>query len=318
MIPASRAEAKVHLALVLVALFFGFHYVGGKLLLAHLTPKTWALARAVSALAVLAVLATPRLLRDRPPARRLLAFAAPAFFGVALNQVAFIEGLSRTIPPHSAVLNTGIPIFTLVIAAALGREPITRRRLAGILVAVAGVLFLLEVDRLQFASEYLAGDLLTLLNALSFSFFLVMSRDLIRSVPALEGTLFLYLWGTLFIGLWAAPRFDAPSLLSLPPLLIGVAVIVVLGASIGAYFLNNWALARVESSLVALYVCLQPFLAALFSRLILGTPFAPRLFVSAAATIAGVLIATRAPAATVPRAERPAGPVLADAPADPS
>lgn len=289
----------MHLALLAVSLLFGFHYVAGKLLLEHLPPKTWALTRAASALVILFFLAGPRLLRDRPPLRLFFAFAVPSLFGVALNQVAFIEGLARTIPPHSAVLNTGIPIFTLVIAAVLGREAITRRRLAGILLSVAGVLILLEVDRLRFSSEYLAGDLLTLLNALSFSFFLVISRDLIRKLPALEGTLFLYAWGSAMIALWAAPDFDVAALATLPRVLIGVAAIVILGASIGAYFLNNWALARVDSSIVALYVTLQPLVAALFSKAILGTPISRRLMVSAAATIAGVLIATRSP---VPRA----------------
>jgi drug/metabolite transporter (DMT)-like permease len=286
----------VHLALFTVSLLFGFNYVGGKLLLARLPPSTWALTRAASALALLALIGAPRLLRLRPPARVALGFAVPALFGVAINQVLFIEGLARTIPPHSAVLNTGIPIFTLVIAWAMGRERIHRARLAGILLSVAGVLFLLEVDRLHLSSAYLVGDLLTLGNAFSFSFFLVISRDLIRKVPALEGTLLLYLWGTPLIALWAAPSFDAGALAALPPVLVLVAAVIVLGATIVAYFLNNWALARVESSLVAVYITLQPLLAALFSKAILGTPLAPRLVASAAATIAGVLVATRVPA----------------------
>jgi len=305
--PAPPSRSAVHLALFTVSLLFGFNYVGGKLLLAHLPPATWALTRAGSALAVLLLIGAPRLRRRRPTARVALGFAVLALFGIAINQVAFIEGLARTIPPHSAIINTGIPIFTLVIARAMGRESISRRRLVGILLSVAGVLFLLEVDRLRLSSAYLVGDLLTLGNALSFSFFLVISRDLIREVPALEGTLLLYLWGTALIALWAAPSFDARALASLPPALVLVAVVLVLGATIVAYFLNNWALARVESSLVAVYISLQPLLAALFSKAILGTPLAPRLVASAAATIAGVLVATRGPAPAPPPARPPAG-----------
>jgi drug/metabolite transporter (DMT)-like permease len=285
----------VHAALVGVSALFGLGYVAMKVILAHLPPGVWAATRATGALAVLLVLAAPRLLAEPPTWRQIRAFAAPALFGIFVNQVLFIEGLARTTPSHSAVINTGIPVFTLLIAWRLGRERMSRARAAGIALAVAGVLFLLEVDRLHLARDHAAGDLLTLGNAISFSFFLAAFRDLLRATPALRSTLFLYVWGTAGILACFAWQVDLAAFGALPPVVWAAIVFAILGVSITTYFLNNWALARVDASVVAVYVALQPIFAAFFSKIFLGISPSPRLAAAATATIAGVLLATRPP-----------------------
>jgi drug/metabolite transporter (DMT)-like permease len=53
--------------------------------------------------------------RDRRDLGRLALYA---ILGVAINQLLFIEGLSRTTPINAQVIGTTIPVFTLMFGGA--------------------------------------------------------------------------------------------------------------------------------------------------------------------------------------------------------
>ena len=62
-----------------------------------------------------------------------------SLFGVTLNQLLFIGGLSRTKASNTSLLAVTIPIFTLAVGAILGTEKLTLAKFAGIaLAAVRG------------------------------------------------------------------------------------------------------------------------------------------------------------------------------------
>lgn len=108
-----------------------------------------------------------------------------------------------------------------------------------------------------------AGDLLTLANATSYSIFLVLMRRLSPHADALAATAVFFGLGTLLTGIWAWPALTAESAAALvSPEAWPAVLAVVLGATVIAYLLNVWALRRAPSSLVALYVYLQPAVAA--------------------------------------------------------
>src|SRR5690606_32546147 len=95
------------------------------------------------------------------------ALAIASFFGVVLNQVLFTEGMALTTPEHSAVVNSCIPTWTLIVATIAGQEQLRTRKVLAILSALSGVLYLLGFDRILlgevqgFGSDTLIGDLLT-------------------------------------------------------------------------------------------------------------------------------------------------------------
>jgi drug/metabolite transporter (DMT)-like permease len=55
------------------------------------------------------------------------------------NQFLFLIGLNRTSVAHSALILGMSPIFVLLIAAAIGQERITLRKMTGMTIALAGV-----------------------------------------------------------------------------------------------------------------------------------------------------------------------------------
>jgi len=71
-------------------------------------------------------------------------------------------------------------------------------------------------------------------------------------------------------------------------------VYIVLFPTVGAYLLTVWALARVDSSLVALFIYLQPVIATALSVAILGERPGATTLAGAALVFVGVFVAVRA------------------------
>jgi len=282
---------KVFVALVLVQIFFGVHYFVAKIVLAMMPARAWASLRILGAAALLG-LYNLLFLRRWPAGRgdwaRLLLFA---LLGVVINQVLFAEGLSRTTPAHSAIINSTIPVATLGFALLLGREKRTARRVASIAMAFASVLVLLRVESFQVREEWVLGDLLTLANATSFSLFLVLSRDFLRRTHPLAATSWLLALGAVGILAIGGSQLRQVSFGALPGRFWLLSAYVIVFPTALAYFLNYYALRHVESSMVALFIYLQAPIATLLSYVYFGERPTGRFFVAAAGIFMGVFLA---------------------------
>jgi drug/metabolite transporter (DMT)-like permease len=289
----ATSRATVYAALVLVQVFFGLHYLASKVLLREIPPALWALMRVASAAVLL--LATARLLGCRLPrsGKVLGRLALYSVFGVVINQLCFVEGLSRTTPSHSSILMAVIPVGTLLFAVLGRQERLTLAKAASFGVALAGVLLVLRPAATELAGASLAGDLLTVTNALSYSLFLVISKRLLERVDPLAATAVLLAFGTLGMllpGLPALRGFDATAV-STRTWALG-AFIVVFPTAL-AYLLNYWALARVQSSIVAFFIYLQPLIATSLSVAFLGDGINGWMIAGAALVFFAVYLALR-------------------------
>lgn len=274
-----HAPGTVTAALVAVQLLFGLHYIVAKWILAELEPGAWALLRSLSALAVLLLIWFVRdrgRLRGFPAPRRVAYLALCALFGVVLNQILFLEGLARTTASHAAMMNTQIPSFALLGALVLRQERLGPREALSFGLGLLGVLILLEVDRFRLGADTLTGDLLCLGNAASYGLFIVLSRRVMAEEDSLAATALLFAFACLGIGLYGATGLAAAPLGQLSGRALGGMAFAVLGATVLSYFLNIWALGRTRASHVALFIFLQPVVAALLGVIFLGENVSPR------------------------------------------
>ena len=301
---ASRAS--VILALVAVQVFFALHYVSARHIMEFIPPRAWATIRIVTAaLLLMAFVVATR--RDRIPRnpRDLSAIALFSLFGVVINQVCFVEGLSRSSTAHSSIINTSIPVATLLIAILMGRERLTGRKLAGIALSITGVLWLILHGGARLGGEFVAGDLFNLTNALSYSFFLVISRPLLQRHSSLAVTALMLLFGAVGISMTGAGQLARVTPSSLPASVWWNAVFVVLFATVAAYILNAYALKRVDSSSVALFIYLQPMIASVVAWAVRGERVGPEAVVAAILIFAGVALGMTAPAGRAAPVEHP-------------
>lgn len=290
------ASVSVHLALVAVQILFGLHYVAAKIVLAELPPRAWACLRAVGAAVLLLALVRITGRRLSGGYRTLTRIASLSLLGVVVNQLCFVEGLARTTTLHSALINTTIPVATLVFAATLGRERLHWRRIAAISCATLGVLCIIQPWTVPAAPAVQIGDGLTLLNALSYALFLVLSKPTLDRTDPLPATAALMACGAVVLLLPGAGSLAASDLTRVQASTWALAAGIIVGPTALAYLLSYWALRQVDASAVAFYVFLQPLLAVLMGILVLGEQPGFGFYGGALAVGAGVWLIARSPA----------------------
>ena len=93
----------------------------------------------------------------------------------------------------------------------LGRERPTARAAAGIVLAGAGALALLNAERFDWGGSSFRGDVLLLANCTSYSLYLVLSRPILAHYRVLTFTAAVFRYGAVLIVVLALPelrRFD--------------------------------------------------------------------------------------------------------------
>src|SRR5438067_2071937 len=154
-----------HLALVAVQVFFGSLPVIGKIVLKVL-PAASLVGIRVGVTAV--VFATVQIFRGRFWLKKKEDYwklAVLSFFGVVLNQLLFITGLSLTKASNTSLLAVTIPIFTLIVSSIIGTERPRPVKILGLILAAVGVVLLIDPRNASFSSQTTIGDILIISNS---------------------------------------------------------------------------------------------------------------------------------------------------------
>lgn len=279
---------RVYAALVLVQVLFGLWPVAAASVLAEVSPP--------ALIGFRTLLATPIMFALIPEARRprrwdqLLQLALLGLLGISANQLLFVEGLRRAGPVNTVILVTIIPVLTLIMAVLLGRERLEGRRAAGVGLATLGVWVLVGAHRLDLDGERLVGMLFILGNTSSYALYLVLAKRVVAEVGPLTTVAWVFLFGTLgalpfTLGPVAATSWAALSVATW----VGLAFILV-GPTFGTYFLNAYALGRADSSIVAVFIGLQPLVGAVGAWGVLGEVITLRAAAAATLIVAGVIV----------------------------
>jgi drug/metabolite transporter (DMT)-like permease len=136
---------------------------------------------------------------------------------VPLNQYLFLRGVRHTTPGHPALLYALTPACVLLITSAGQRRLPRPQRLAGVLLALAGVLLLLRPwQRTDLVTAWRTGDLWILAAVLAWALYTVLARELCRAHSSVLVTSLSILLGTaLFLPLGAS-RLLAADLARVP------------------------------------------------------------------------------------------------------
>ena len=129
-----------HVALLLVAVFFGIYNIIGKEALEHVPPLAFGLLRDAIAFPVL-LLAGTGLEGGWMPATwmQFRALAVVGLVGVCLGQLLFLTALSLLPALVVALYQCLCPIATLIAAVLLGQERCTVQKCVGVFLATGGV-----------------------------------------------------------------------------------------------------------------------------------------------------------------------------------
>lgn len=289
---------RVHLALVVVQVLFGLWPVAGVAVMGHLPAAALIGIRTLLAAPILFLLFRPAL----PPRSQWPSLALLGLLGVAANQMLYTEGLKRCGPINAALLTLLIPAQTLLIARIAGREQPTLRRMLGVVVALSGALVLARPEQVlggdaAAAHTTLIGDLLVIANTASYAAYLVLARPTAQAIGSSAMVTWVFAFGALEALPLTGPALLAADFAAVPTWGWASLAFIVLGATVGTYALNAYALARAESSLVAVYIYLQPLVSAAAAAFFLDQHLTGRTLLAGAIIGFGVYL-------SMPRAPR--------------
>lgn len=286
----------VHAALIAAAVLFGVTYVAGKIAMREISPPALVLLRAWGTAIILFGFLGAR--RDgtslRLSTRELGLVVLYSFLGVSINQLCFLSGLLRSTATDASIMQLLIPLFTLGFALILRRERATPRLLVGLgLGLCGGLLLIVPRGGFDFSSRTAAGNLFLLGSGLSYALYLVLTRDLLARRDPMVVVAWVFLAGALVLTpftLGGEVRFLSRGASGAVWASI---IFVVVGGTTLTYFLNNWALARVRSSTVGVYVFIQPLVGIVLAHLMLGERLGSNSAVAGVLVIGGVAVSTR-------------------------
>jgi drug/metabolite transporter (DMT)-like permease len=218
-----------------------------------------------------------------------------AFLGIAANQALFLWGLRVSTPFAISLLGATIPVLTAVLAVLFRKERPSWRTPAGLVMAVAGVLWLTglgSVGSHDGAAGKDYGAMIVALNCVSFAAYVVFSRDVIVEVGSLRSVAWFFTYGALLFSPIGMSRWIAvvPHLTLRGCLLL--AYIVAFGTLV-AYWLHAWALARSSATVATIFIYMQPLFAGALARIQMGYAISSRAWISALFILGGVAVTTR-------------------------
>jgi len=226
--------------------------------------------------------------------RRDLAGATLAGVALAVHFAAWFESLAWTSVAASVTLVQSQPLFVVVGAWLLLQERLSRRMLAGILVAVGGMTTMSVGDLLGgglVGPDPLLGNSLALVGAVMAAGYVLAGRSLRQRVALVPYVVVVYSVCT--VCLLAIALAQGGPLVGYPArewlVFIGLAI----GPGLLGHTVINWALAHLESSVVSVSLLGEPVGATVLALALLGE--SPTVFTVAGGVVvlAGISLTAR-------------------------
>lgn len=193
-------------------------------------------------------------------------------FGMGFNIAAFITGLDYSTPVNSSILIIIVPIFVVILSYFIFKNKINFSKIVGIFLGFIGAMALIiNADTNSSIGRNIPlGNFLFIINSISYAYYLIIVKPMAEKYDLITLFKWLFLIGLIFNFPLGINQFLEVDWNNLPlneavfPMLY-----VVICTTFMTYFLNGYALTRLTSSEVAVFVYLQPIIGvafALFSK----------------------------------------------------
>lgn len=268
----------------------------------HIAPFGFVLLRVIGASALFWI--TDLLfIRERVAKADLLRMIPLALFGVAINQMLFIKGLSLTSPISAAIMMITTPILVLIIGSFVLKERITWVRGTGILLGFGGALLLiLGGSASETRDDNPVGDLMVFFNALSWGTYLVIVKPMMKKYHTITILRWAFTYGLVLVAPFGFSQLAAVEWSTFDHTLWFSTLWVVLGTTFVAYLLNTFALKMLSPAIVSAYIYTQPVMAAAIALYFGKDEISALKIISAVIIFVGVYL-TSLPATKKPEAD---------------
>lgn len=262
---------KGHLALFSAQVIYAMNYsIAKDIMPQYLHPVSLVFLRIVGAMVLFWILSIfIRKDRQNVSSKDIRQMFFLSLFGVIINQFFFIYGLSITTPINSAIIMISNPIIVFVLSFFIfnnGEKIFRWRQWLGLLLGIMGALILiLFKGNFSFGSDTWVGDVMTLVNSASWALFLIYGKEMLQKYHTVAVMKWMFLWGVVVFFPVAVYFLKNEHWSEIPFSIYGAITFVVVATTFLAYLLNTYGLKLLSTSVVSMYIYIQPFLATLFA-----------------------------------------------------
>jgi drug/metabolite transporter (DMT)-like permease len=291
-INAKRQTNKAHIAVLLTNLFFSANYILVKLISPKpVGPFAINLARVGISLALFWIVwafgNTPLRIAKKDWGRFILCGVT----GIAANQMLFIKGLTLTSTIHAALLTLISPIVVMLAALWVLKERFTINKAAGLSLGIGGAVFLiLQREASAHSSDYLLGDALIVLNAISYAIYFILVKPLMERYSALHVIRWIFTIGFFMMLPFCWSQTMEVSWSSLTWQQVAALVFISTAGTFLAYYFNAYGIAKLGASITGSYIYTQPVFVSTIAVFVLGEVITWQKIAAALLIFAGVYL----------------------------
>ena len=249
-----------HLCLFFACAFWGLMAPLGKDAMTHGFTGIDMVTFRVTGGAVLFWLTSLFMPKEHVPKKDLLMLIGAAVFGLVTNQCCYTIGLSITSPVNASIVTTSMPIFAMILAFFILKEPITVKKAGGVALGCAGAVILIVTSAAADNSKIgdIRGDLLCLGAQLSFALYLSLFSKLIRRYSVITVNKWMFTYATIMILPFTFGHVSAIDYAAIPTSTwLETGFVVVFGTYI-SYILMMIGQHTLRPTVVSIYNYVQP------------------------------------------------------------
>lgn len=232
--------------------------------------------------------------RERVAPRDIVMLLFASVFGIQLNQMLFLWGLSLTSPIDSSIIATIVPVLTMILATVFLREPITWLKSGGVALGCFGALLLVYVSQHGAGhTSSVAGDVLCIVSAISYAVYLTAFRDTIIKYSPVTTMKWMFLFAAVVaVAIYFRPLMSVDYAALAPAAWAGIGYVVVCSTFV-SYLMVPVGQRFLRPTVVSMYNYVQPVVAVVFTVVVGLDSFGFTKAAAALCVFAGVWLVTK-------------------------
>ena len=225
---------------------------------------------------------------------------AASMLGFMTCQVTFLVGIPHITPMDCSILTAMAPVYTMITAAIVIKEPITLKKSIGVAVSLAGVIYLIisRVSISEGAAESTPfGIFMIILNVLSFAMYLGIFKPLIAKYSVVTFMKWIFLFSACVSIPFSFKGLVNVDWTGIPKIQYAELAYLIICATFITYYLIPIAQKRIRPTLVSMYTYVQPIIAIAISIAIGMDTLTWQKLLATALVFGGVVIVNQSRAA---------------------
>ena len=197
----------------------------------------------------------------------LMALFFASLFAIVLNQGCFISGVHLTSPADASIITTSMPLWAMILAAFILKEPITGKKVLGIACGAGGALLLILSSSVSgatasaSAASSIWGDLLVLFAQFCYAFYLVYYKNFVNKYSLVTIMKWMFTYAFICILPFSANSLMATQWAELTRENIAGLSFIVVGATFFCYMLTVVGQKNLRPTVAGMYNYIQPLVA---------------------------------------------------------